>query len=71
VNTVDDYPTTMTIEQAGELLGLPRSSAYRAAAKGELPTWRFGRRLLVPTLRLLSMLGVDNSDFEIREHNGS
>ncbi len=71
MQTADDYPATMTIEQAGQLIGLSRSSAYRAAARGELPTLRFGRRLLVPTLRLLNMLGVDNSAVESREHNGS
>lgn len=54
---IADYPATMTIEEAGELLGLSRSSAYRAAARGELPTLRFGRRLVVPTRRLLALLG--------------
>jgi hypothetical protein len=39
------------------LLGLSRSSAYRAAANGQLPTLAFGRRLFVPTVRLLEMLG--------------
>ncbi|MDP8929229.1 MAG: helix-turn-helix domain-containing protein [Actinomycetota bacterium] len=57
--TTDTYPTTLTIEEAGELLGLSRSSAYRAAARGELPTLRFGRRLIVPTGRLLAMLGLE------------
>jgi excisionase family DNA binding protein len=64
VKTVDDYPTTMTIEQAGELLGLSRSSAYRAAARGELPTLRFGRRLIVPTRRLLDILGFQDRSSE-------
>ncbi len=58
MTTTKIYPATLTVEQAGELLGLSRSSAYRAAAKGELPTLRFGRRLIVPTGRLLSMLGM-------------
>lgn len=58
MNPIDDYPTTMTIEEAGGLLGLSRSSAYRAAARGELLTLRFGRRLVVPTARLLAMLGL-------------
>jgi excisionase family DNA binding protein len=57
VKVIEHYPATMTIEEAGELLGLSRSSAYRAAARGELPTLRFGRRLVVPTGRLLSLLG--------------
>ena len=66
--TIHDYPATMTVEEAGELLGLSRSSAYRAAARGELPTLRFGRRLVVPTRRLLTLLGygapqpVDTTD---------
>jgi excisionase family DNA binding protein len=51
-------PATISVEEAGKLLGLSRSSAYRAAARGQLPTLVFGRRLLVPTARLLQMLGV-------------
>lgn len=54
---LDDLPATLTIEQAGELLGISRRSAYRAAATGQLPTLRLGRRLLVPTPRLLKLLG--------------
>lgn len=54
---LDDLPPTLTIEQAGELLGISRRSAYRAAATGQLPTLRLGRRLLVPTPRLLQLLG--------------
>ena len=41
-------PLTMSVEEAGRLLGISRKSAYKAAASGELPTVRFGRRLLVP-----------------------
>ncbi|CAN5732543.1 hypothetical protein BH20ACT11_BH20ACT11_12620 [soil metagenome] len=54
-----DLPPTLTVEQAGELLGISRYAAYRAAASGELPVLRLGRRLLVPTPRLLVMLGVE------------
>ncbi|MGI8876141.1 MAG: helix-turn-helix domain-containing protein [Egibacteraceae bacterium] len=55
---LDELPATITIEEAGELLGISRRSAYRAAAAGELPTLRLGRRLLVPTPRLLALLGL-------------
>ena len=55
---VDDLPPTITVEQAGQLLGVSRRSAYRAAAAGEIPTIRLGRRLLVPTQRLLALLGI-------------
>jgi excisionase family DNA binding protein len=54
---VTELPPTVTVEHAARLLGVSRSAAYRAAAKGQLPTISFGRRLLVPTSRLLEMLG--------------
>jgi len=53
-----ELPPTLTVEQAGELLGLSRSAAYRAAATGDLPTIRFGRRLYVPTARLCVLIGL-------------
>lgn len=52
-----ELPPTISVEHAAKLLGLSRSSAYRAAASGELPTLVFGRRRFVPTARLLEMLG--------------
>ncbi len=53
-----DRPT-LTVEEAGEILGLGRSGAYDAAKRGEIPTIRFGRRLVVPTAALRRMLGFD------------
>jgi excisionase family DNA binding protein len=47
---------TITIEQAAMLLGLGRTAAYDAARRGELPTRRLGRRLLVPVPALLAWL---------------
>ncbi|MDX1659833.1 MAG: helix-turn-helix domain-containing protein [Nitriliruptorales bacterium] len=55
----NDLAPTMTVEEAAELLGVSRSSGYRAAAVGEIPTIRIGRRLLVPTAKLLTLLGVE------------
>jgi hypothetical protein len=52
--TLNDLPPTITVEQAGEVLGISRRSAYRAATTGI----RLGRRLLVPTARLLDLLGL-------------
>lgn len=62
---VTDHRPTMTVEQAGELLGLSRSSAYRGAARGEIPTIRVGRRLLVPTAKLLDMLGLETPTTDV------
>ena len=54
-----DLPPTLTVEQTAELLGISRYATYRATSTGELPVLRLGRRLLVPTARLLPMLGLD------------
>lgn len=38
----------ITVPEAGEQLGLGRNAAYEAAKRGDIPTVRIGRRLLVP-----------------------
>lgn len=48
--------TTITIEQAAQLLGLGRTAAYEAARRGQFPTRRLGRRLVVPVPALLAWL---------------
>lgn len=55
-----NLPATLTVEQAAEVLGISRRSAYRAVERGDLPTLRLGRRLLVPTARLLALLGLEH-----------
>lgn len=50
-------PATITVPQAGQVLGISRGGAYRAAATGELPVLAIGRRLLVPVAALLALLG--------------
>jgi excisionase family DNA binding protein len=49
---------THSIDEAAEILGISRSSAYEAAKAGSLPTIRIGRRLLVPTSALDRLLAV-------------
>jgi excisionase family DNA binding protein len=49
----------ISVERACELLGVSRSVGYRAARSGDLPTLRWGRRLYVPTARLLEMVGLN------------
>jgi excisionase family DNA binding protein len=51
---------TISVERAGQLLGISRGSAYQAARRGEIPAIRIGRRrVVVPTASLLRLLGVD------------
>ena len=47
---------------AGEFLRLGRSSTYKAASEGEIPTIRLGRKLVVPVARLRQMLGMGGGD---------
>lgn len=50
---------TLTIEQAAQELGVSRQAGYGAAARGEIPTIRIGRRLLVPRAAFNRLLGQD------------
>lgn len=59
---VKDKATMNVWPEAGQLLGISKDAAYKAAAAGQLPVIRVGRRLLVPTAALLRMLGVDDHD---------
>jgi Helix-turn-helix domain len=59
---IQDLPAAISVEDAGKLVGLSRSAAYRAAARGDIPTFRLGRRLYVPTARLLEMLDLSSED---------
>ncbi len=48
---------TMTVEEAGEALGVSRATAYMLANTGRIPCIRLGdRRLVVPKAALLKML---------------
>jgi excisionase family DNA binding protein len=53
----DDGRLTWTVTEAAKLLGISRASAYEAAHRGELPVRVIGRRLLVPRVALLRLLG--------------
>lgn len=53
---------TISVPVAGKVLGLSKDAAYDAARTGELPTLRFGRRVLVPTNKLREMLGLPSPD---------
>ena len=48
---------TITVDEASEVLGIARSTAYDAVKRDQIPTVKVGRRLLVPTARLRTMLG--------------
>lgn len=47
---------TVSIPEAAKLLGISRNLAYLAAARGEIPTLKVGRRVLVPRAALDEVL---------------
>src|SRR5690349_16185570 len=47
-----------TVPEAACLLGLSRNGAYEAAKRGDIPTIRVGRLLLVPKIPLHRILGI-------------
>ncbi len=47
---------TMTMQEAAQLIGISVSAAYDAAARGEIPTVRIGRRVLVKREQLVGLL---------------
>jgi excisionase family DNA binding protein len=52
-----DQSKTQTIDEAAKELGIGRNQAYAAAKRGEIPTIRIGKRILVlrePLKRLLA-----------------
>ncbi len=46
----------MTVEEAAEALRISRTGAYEAVKRGEIPSIRIGRRVLVPRIALEKML---------------
>lgn len=54
-------PETLTVEEAARVLGIGRNQAYEACARGDIPSLRIGKRILVPRRQLLEMLTPDSA----------
>jgi len=55
-STLSQGTATTTVDDAARVLGISRNSAYAAVARGDLPSFRIGKRILVPTHRLMALL---------------
>lgn len=51
---------TMSVPEAGKLLGIGRNAAYAAAERGQIPTIKLGKLLRVPRIAIEKMIGIDN-----------
>lgn len=58
--SLNDLPAMLSVIEAGRILGMSRSAAYRAASRGDLPVVRLSGRLYVPTPKLLALLGIED-----------
>jgi excisionase family DNA binding protein len=57
----NDHPLTLTVVQAGQVLGVGRSTAYELVRSGDLRCIRLRRRIVVPVAHLAECLGVDRA----------
>lgn len=55
----------ITVERAGRFCGIGESAAYKAVERGDIPSVRFGRRILVPTATLARQLGLRPENFGV------
>jgi excisionase family DNA binding protein len=53
---LDGLPVLLAVPHAAKILGLSRSTAYRLAASGELPSRRLGGRVYVVTAKLRGLI---------------
>ena len=57
-----DERLTYTVEEAGRLLGISRTSAFQAVHRGDIPVLRIGKRLVVPKQAFLRMVETAGAD---------
>jgi excisionase family DNA binding protein len=55
---------TMSVPEAADVLGISRAFAYALVARGDLPSLRLGRRVVVPR-RALEQL-IEQADGPVR-----
>lgn len=56
-----DKPLAVTVEKAGQMLGISRNLAYQLVKEGKIPTIKVGkRRLLVPLVELERLMKVES-----------
>jgi excisionase family DNA binding protein len=61
---VQEERRTYRVEEAAGVLGIGRSAAYAAVARGEIPHIRVGRKILVPRRALERLLDPEKSGHE-------
>lgn len=60
----NEHPLTLTVEEAGRVLGVGRSTAYELVRTGDLECLRLRRRIVVPVAHLAARLGVTPAELQ-------
>jgi len=55
-DNMDEEKLTLTVSETARLLGISRGLAYEMVRTGEIPSVRFGKRVLVPRRALERLL---------------
>jgi excisionase family DNA binding protein len=55
-DTTNTQRLTISVIEAGEMLGIGRNKSYELAAQGVIPTLKLGKKLRVPIAALERML---------------
>jgi excisionase family DNA binding protein len=56
VTAMDEPRLTLTVTEAAKLLRLSRAFTYELVARGELPSVRLGRRIVIPRVAIERIL---------------
>jgi excisionase family DNA binding protein len=59
-------PTVLTVVEVAKILRIGRLTAYQAIERGEVPSIRIGRRILIPRMALEQLLTTKQKDDTLR-----
>ncbi len=59
---MDDRRLTLSIDEVAAVLGISRGLVYGLVGRGELPSIRFGRRILVPSRAIYDLVEIPAGD---------
>jgi len=54
-----DLPLALSVKEASRLVGVSPGRLYEGVRRGEIPSLRIGSRILIPTHKLVEMLGAE------------
>ncbi len=61
----DQTEWTLTVDEAAKLLRVARNSCYEAVKRGEIPSIRIGKRILIPRVPFETMLAKGQGNAKI------